>query len=144
VFTFSLNSLPNGHADVQHGEATYNNVAVSENGVPQTAIANGVEFENGNSVSVAYGPITFRNLYVASLTLPETFLSVSQDPLSLVETVTFRPATYVAADKPYVPGGTLTITPAGAPTAVPEPGSVALLGTGMLGLVGAVRRRFSA
>lgn len=38
----------------------------------------------------------------------------------------------------------VTITPVGAISATPEPGSMMLLGTGMLGVIGFARRRLSA
>jgi hypothetical protein len=150
VFTFTLSSDPNGHTDFSHGEAMYFGIPISENDVllaVQPASSNSIRFEpsNGyaNELDLAYGPPTFRNLYVTAAIFPESLATITQNPVTLVDAVSFLPGSYTANISGGLPASSLTITEE-APTPVPEPPSflLAAIGIGALALMH-VRRRLS-
>lgn len=152
--SFSLPASPTPSTVVQNYGFTVNNVSVLVGG--ETKTENILFFEDG----IAIGPQVsivpaFLGFDVdapgavleAYSTVPNAFLPFA-DPLygdGTEADPTFNLGTYALED--YNTGNidsTLTITAdAGAVATTPEPSSFALLGTGLLGIAGVVRKRFA-
>lgn len=142
-YTFSLPSTPTSYSTATDS-IIFQNVSVTngstatleevgfENDDPFTKSSNlvigrTVDFDNGGGYSANFP------LYADGLTTSAIFGGTPENP-------TFEAGTY-GGSVVYGPGnGTLVITSS---SVTPEPSSIALLGTGLLGFAGVVRKRLA-
>jgi hypothetical protein len=107
------------------------NIAITSN--PGTTTIGTIEFFLAGGISIISPVLDLNDIG------PEAFFTYSGTLGDSDFAPTFTPGAYTASDED-VPTDTVTFTI----TPTPEPSSLALFGTGMLGLVGMIRRKLSA
>lgn len=126
VLTFSLPSSPKVDGTINSNIFFIDNVPLLLNGSALTAMS--VDFFLARSG----GGLEVEPLYIPSLVAAQLFTGSIDAP-------TFEVGTFPIL--PFSPPGTITISEAASP--VPEPGGITLFGTGVLCLMGEIRRRLS-
>lgn len=126
ILTFSLPSSPKVDGTINSNIFFIDNVPLLLNGSALTAMS--VDFFLARSG----GGLEVEPLYIPTLVAAQLFTGS-------IDTPTFEIGTFPIL--PFSPPGTITISEA--TSSVPEPGSIALFGTGVLCLMGEIRRRFS-
>ena len=132
VYTFSLPSSPSPWTTYPtFGVTIFNNLSYTVNGTPETGGYVGFyDTSGGGGLAIQDSSLNILDATYGA----QVFTGTLNAP-------TFVPGDYTQYDVTGAPVGTLVISADPAPT--PEPSSIALLGTGALGLVSVVRRRLN-
>jgi hypothetical protein len=128
ILTFSLPSSPKVDGTINSNIFFIDNVPLLLNGRALTAMS--VDFFLARSG----GGLEVEPLYIPSLVAAQLFTGSIDAP-------TFTTGTFATSPTYFGPPAIITISEA--TSSVPESGSIALFGTGVLCLIGEIRRRFS-